>query len=141
DIDGAEFVQLALKLVEGSGRAPEVLGLHVGSRQVAVRFTEAPPVAEAPFRAVGDGWVLARRAITHEVRAAAEQLPVVATPLVSLGTTEDDETVLLNLRAATSITVAGSRDTAIAFLTAAAAELATGTWITSGRLVLVGLGD
>jgi len=62
-------------------------------------------------------------------------------PLVTLGETDTDETVLLNLAAASPVSVEGSREESIGFLGAAAAELATGDWIQSGRLVVAGLGD
>src|SRR5205823_13715738 len=101
----------------------------------------AAPPPDSPFRAVGGAWVLSRRAITQDVMAEAAQLPTVALPLVTLGTSDDGERVLLNLRATTSASVAGSRETAVAFLAAAATELANGSWIESGRLVLAGLGE
>jgi len=139
DVDGADLVRTALQLVRLAGPTPDVLGLRVGSRQVALRFTEAPPRPEPPFRAIGDGWVLPRRAITEQLLADAASVADPDLPLVTLGTTDDGETVLLNLRAAGAAAVAGSRETAMAFLAAAATELANGAWITSGRLVLVGV--
>ena len=141
DTGSADLLQLALKLVHRSGRSPEVLGVRVGSRQAAVRFVSAPPPPSPPFRAVGEGWVLSRRTVTPDVMAEAAQLATVTWPLVTLGTTDDGDSVLLNLRATTSASVAGSRETALAFLGAAATELANGSWIHSGRLVLAGLGD
>src|SRR5207248_6546976 len=64
DIDGAEFVRVALGLVEATGYAPEILGVRMSARQVAIRFVDPPPRAPAPFKAVGGGWVLPRRALT-----------------------------------------------------------------------------
>ena len=141
DVEATELVQLALKLASGAARPAEVLGIRVGSRQAALRFVQLPPPPAAPFRAVGDGWVLPRRAITEDVMAQAARLLTVESTLVTLGTTEDGETVLLNLRATVSTSVAGSRDTAVAFFRAAATELANSLSTESCRLVLVGLGE
>jgi DNA-binding SARP family transcriptional activator len=139
--EGAELTQLALKLVHRTKCSAQVLGLRVGSRQVAIRFVDAPPSPPPPFRAVGDAWVLARRAITQDLIAEAAHLAAVASPLVTLGTTDDGETVLLNLQATSLTSVAGSRETAVGFLGGAALELANSGWIDSGRLVVAGLGE
>ena len=141
DLDGAELVQIALKLIAHAAGSPDVLGVRLGSRQVAFHFVDVPPRPRAPFRMVGDGWVLPRRAVTDDLRAEVADLPMPSASLVTLGTSDDGETVLLNLSATGPASVAGSRDTAIAFLRAAATELASSDARRSGRLVLVGLGD
>jgi DNA-binding SARP family transcriptional activator/uncharacterized membrane protein (DUF441 family) len=141
DVAGAELVQLTLKLVGRIQNAPRVLGLRVGSRQIAIRFVDTPPRAQAPFRTVGDGWVLSRRAVTEELVAEVEHVPAVAAPMVTLGTTDDGETVLLNLSAAGLTSIAGSRDTAAAVLRSAVTELANSPWIETAELTVVGLGN
>jgi DNA-binding SARP family transcriptional activator len=141
DFDRAEFVQLTLELVRRNAPTAEVLGVRVGSRQVAIRFAASPGSVDAPFRAAGDDWVLARRAITSELVDESRGLHSVDLPLVTLGETDDNETVLLNLGGASPVSVGGSREAISGFLWAAATELASGEWIQSGRLIVVGLGD
>jgi DNA-binding SARP family transcriptional activator len=141
DVDGAELVQIALKLIARAEGLPQVLGVRLGSRQAAIQFVDAPPRPQPPFRMVGDAWVLPRRSITEDLREDVARQPSLDASLVTLGTTDDGETVLMNLRATVVASIAGSRDTAVAFLRAAATELANNWSPGSGRLVLAGLGD
>lgn len=139
DVDGAELVAAALKLVERAASPSDVLGVRLGRRQVTIRFCSAPLEITPPFRLVGDDWVLPRRAITTALLGELGDRPAVDLPLITLGATDDDDTVLLNLRASTVTSVVGSREVVLAFLAAAATELATARWLQSGRLLLVGV--
>lgn len=143
DLDGASWVDLGLRRLGAAlreagvgGGAPVITGVRLSAGTLIVEAASPTPDA-APFVAKASTWRLSRTALEALVGSSFEPTP---TPcLVSLGRSDTNEVVLVNLEAHGVVGVVGEDDHVGGAIRAMAVELATCAWAEYEELILVGV--
>lgn len=143
DSETAEWVDTAVRYltwaVRSRGSAVTVVGARVGPGGLTLLLGEPAPDGAPGFVPARDGWEWSLSCDDlDEIRAvAADEMPY--TPgLVTLGTTEDGSTVLVDVEQLGLTSVEGDRAVVRSWLTAVALDLATAPWASEVDLRLVG---
>ncbi|HET9609894.1 MAG TPA: LysM peptidoglycan-binding domain-containing protein [Acidimicrobiales bacterium] len=143
DHETAEWVDTAIRYltwaVRSRGSAVTVVGARVGPGGLSLLLGEPAPEGAPGFVPVREGWEWSLSCDDlDEIRAlAADEMPY--TPgLVTLGTTEDGSTVLVDVEQLGLTSVEGDRAVVRSWLTAVALDVATAPWASEVDLRLVG---
>jgi nucleoid-associated protein YgaU len=143
DHETAEWVDAAIRYltraVRSSGSAVTVVGARVGPGGLSLLLGEPAPEGAPGFVPTRDGWEWSVSCDDlDEIRAvAADEMPY-APGLVTLGTTEDGSTVLVDVEQLGLTSVEGDRAVVRSWLTAVALDVATAPWASEVDLGLVG---
>ncbi|WND40685.1 LysM peptidoglycan-binding domain-containing protein (plasmid) [Streptomyces sp. BB1-1-1] len=148
DITGAALADRALRTLAANCRQagrplPEVEAMRITARGIELHLAAVTPTV-APFtehETKPTAWVCPARgaALLNEDEAADITVPYPA--LVSLGETEDGDTVLVNLEAIGLLRLAGSPADVRAVMLALAVELASSRLAPDTQIVLAGAGS
>ncbi|HEX6421659.1 MAG TPA: LysM peptidoglycan-binding domain-containing protein, partial [Acidimicrobiales bacterium] len=143
DHETAEWVDTAIRYltwaVRSRGSAVTVVGARVGPGGLSLLLGEQAPEGAPGFVPAREGWEWSLSCDDlDEIRAlAADEMPY--TPgLVTLGTTEDGSTVLVDVEQLGLTSVEGDRAVVRSWLTAVALDVATAPWASEVDLRLVG---
>ncbi|HEX6419315.1 MAG TPA: LysM peptidoglycan-binding domain-containing protein [Acidimicrobiales bacterium] len=143
DHETAEWVDTAIRYltwaVRSRGSAVTVVGARVGPGGLSLLLGEPAPEGAPGFVPAREGWEWSLSCDDlADIRAlAADEMPY--TPgLVTLGTTEDGSTVLVDVEQLGLTSVEGDRAVVRSWLTAVALDVATAPWASEVDLRLVG---
>lgn len=130
---------MANSLIDGQGNYPDITAAYLSADQLRLQLT-SPMQAPPPFLTFESEWVLPATVELPlaSARAADQLAPLPA--LASIGT-RGQETVLLDLERAGTVTVTGPAAACRELLTHLVLELAHNTWSDGLTVTLVGWGE
>ncbi|MEU9662901.1 hypothetical protein [Streptomyces chartreusis] len=145
---GAARLDVALRTLahqfarpESSGALPALRAARIGTRTVEVLPEDLDQEAAAPFVAgPGGWWVLPSDAVLLDEEAARE-VPAPYPGLVTVGTTETGDLLLLNLVQLPALLLDGSPVHITEVCTSLALELGMSPWASEVEVVVIGFGE
>ncbi|MCX4862386.1 hypothetical protein [Streptomyces canus] len=145
---GAARLDVALRTLayraaqeEGTAVMPALRAARIGARLVEVLPEDLSQEAQAPFVSGRDGWwILPSDAVLLDEEAARE-VPAPYPGLVTVGSTEADELLLLNLAQMTALLLDGNPVHITEVCTSLALELGMSPWASDVEVVTIGFGE
>ncbi|MFJ4748932.1 LysM peptidoglycan-binding domain-containing protein [Streptomyces albogriseolus] len=145
---GAARLDVALRTMahqtarqEGGAGVPVVRAARIGARALHVLPEDLSCKPLAPFVPDGDGWWLLDEDAALLDEDAARDVPAPCPGLVTIGSTETGDLVLLNLARTSALLLDGNPVHVTEVCTSLALELAMSPWASDVEVVTVGFGE
>ncbi|MGW7362926.1 LysM peptidoglycan-binding domain-containing protein [Streptomyces sp. NPDC054841] len=144
---GAAHLDMALRTLahhvaaDADGRPPKLRAARIGTRSLEVLPDDLAQKPQAPFTAGRGGWWVLPASAELLSEEAAREVPAPYPGLVTVGSTESGELLLLNLTDLPALLLDGNTVHITEVCTSLALELGMSPWAAEVEVVTVGFGD
>ncbi|MFJ7098285.1 hypothetical protein ACIQWL_50375 [Streptomyces mirabilis] len=144
---GAARLDVALRTLahqaaqDGDGELPQLRAARIGARALEVLPEDLAQEPRAPFATGKNGWWLLPADAPLLDEEAAREVPAPYPALVTVGSTESGDLVLLNLAQVTALLLDGNPVHITEVCTSLALELGMSPWANDVEVVTIGFGE